>query len=50
METLRSAFVAETAKLRVGSGLDDGTDMGPLISPRRLDRAREHHRILAGET
>jgi succinate-semialdehyde dehydrogenase/glutarate-semialdehyde dehydrogenase len=37
MDAFRTAFVAETAKLRIGSGLDDGIDMGPLISARRLE-------------
>lgn len=37
MEAFRAAFVAETARLTVGPGLDGGADMGPLISPRRLE-------------
>lgn len=30
-------FVAETAKIKVGAGIDEGTTMGPLVSPRRLE-------------
>ncbi|MHA6686158.1 NAD-dependent succinate-semialdehyde dehydrogenase [Mesorhizobium sp. A556] len=37
MEAFCEAFVAETAKVTVGPGLDEGNDMGPLISSRRLE-------------
>ncbi|WP_432255433.1 NAD-dependent succinate-semialdehyde dehydrogenase [Limimaricola sp. AA108-03] len=29
-------------KLRVGDGLSDGTDLGPLIEPSAIDKVREH--------
>jgi succinate-semialdehyde dehydrogenase / glutarate-semialdehyde dehydrogenase len=35
-ERFRDAFVAETVKLKVGSGLDADTQMGPLIHERRV--------------
>jgi succinate-semialdehyde dehydrogenase / glutarate-semialdehyde dehydrogenase len=52
----RDAFVAETAKLKVGSGLDPASQMGPLIHERRItemqrfvDDARTHGaRVLSG--
>ncbi|OUD09034.1 succinate-semialdehyde dehydrogenase (NADP(+)) [Marivivens niveibacter] len=28
--------------LQVGDGLDDGTDLGPLIEPKALDKVRDH--------
>ena len=55
-ERFRDAFVADTLKLKVGSGLDAGTQMGPLIHERRIgemqrfvDDARAHGaRVLCG--
>jgi succinate-semialdehyde dehydrogenase / glutarate-semialdehyde dehydrogenase len=48
-ERFRDAFLAETMKLKVGSGLDPDTQMGPLIDERRIaqmqqfvDDARAH--------
>jgi succinate-semialdehyde dehydrogenase / glutarate-semialdehyde dehydrogenase len=35
-ERFRDAFVAETVKLRVGPGLEAGSQMGPLIHERRI--------------
>ena len=35
-ERFRDVFVADTLKLKVGSGLDAGTQMGPLIHERRI--------------
>ena len=35
-ERFRDAFVAETIKLRVGPGLEAGSQMGPLIHERRI--------------
>lgn len=37
MDEFRKVFVAETAKIRVGPGLDEGVTMGPLVSARRLE-------------
>ncbi|MGN6307021.1 MAG: NAD-dependent succinate-semialdehyde dehydrogenase [Mesorhizobium sp.] len=37
MEAFCEAFVAETAKIAVGPGQDEGNEMGPLISSRRLE-------------
>jgi succinate-semialdehyde dehydrogenase/glutarate-semialdehyde dehydrogenase len=37
MKAFCEAFVAETAKIAVGPGQDEGNDMGPLISSRRLE-------------
>lgn len=31
------AFVEQASKLKVGSGLDEGVQMGPLANPRRLE-------------
>jgi len=39
-ETLRDRFVEEASKLRVGDGLDESTQMGPLISKAHLERVR----------
>jgi succinate-semialdehyde dehydrogenase/glutarate-semialdehyde dehydrogenase len=35
------AFVEQTAKIKVGNGLEDGVQMGPLANPRRLQAATE---------
>src|SRR5690606_10979012 len=32
-----TAFVERTKKLKVGSGLDDASQMGPLANPRRIE-------------
>jgi succinate-semialdehyde dehydrogenase / glutarate-semialdehyde dehydrogenase len=37
----RDAFVAATLKLKVGSGLDAGTQMGPLIHERRIGEMQQ---------
>ncbi|WP_412050783.1 NAD-dependent succinate-semialdehyde dehydrogenase [Hoeflea sp. Naph1] len=37
MEEFREAFVAESSRINVGSGLEESSDMGPLISSRRLE-------------
>ncbi|WP_345775696.1 aldehyde dehydrogenase family protein, partial [Hoeflea sp. BAL378] len=37
MGPFRDAFVAQADTLRVGPGLDEGTEMGPLVSARRLE-------------
>lgn len=36
-EAFVQAFTREAAKLRVGAGQDEGTDVGPLANPRRLE-------------
>ncbi|MFO7905639.1 MAG: NAD-dependent succinate-semialdehyde dehydrogenase [Planctomycetota bacterium] len=36
------AFCAETSKLKVGNGLDEDTDIGPLIDRAALDKALMH--------
>ncbi|EBA06380.1 NAD-dependent succinate-semialdehyde dehydrogenase [Sagittula stellata] len=33
---------AATAKLKVGDGLEDGTDLGPLINSDAIDKVQEH--------
>ena len=35
-------FQAAVAKLRVGNGLEEGTDIGPLIDDRAASKVREH--------
>jgi succinate-semialdehyde dehydrogenase/glutarate-semialdehyde dehydrogenase len=35
-------FVERAVKLRMGDGLDDGTDIGPLINRASVERAVEH--------
>ena len=37
IDEFRTAFVEQAATLKVGPGLQDGTEMGPLISARRLE-------------
>ena len=36
IERFSNAFVAETKKIKLGSGLDEGVYMGPLVSAKRL--------------
>jgi succinate-semialdehyde dehydrogenase/glutarate-semialdehyde dehydrogenase len=35
-------FSAAVSALKVGNGMEDGTQMGPLIEPAALDKAEEH--------
>jgi succinate-semialdehyde dehydrogenase/glutarate-semialdehyde dehydrogenase len=35
-------FTAAVSALKVGNGMEDGTQMGPLIEPAALDKAEEH--------
>ncbi|MCD1617428.1 NAD-dependent succinate-semialdehyde dehydrogenase [Salipiger marinus] len=35
-------LAAAVKKLKVGDGLKDGTDLGPLINPEALEKVREH--------
>ncbi|MER9896050.1 NAD-dependent succinate-semialdehyde dehydrogenase [Mesorhizobium sp. M0119] len=35
-------FAEATAKLRVGHGLEDGTDIGPMMRPSVAEKCREH--------
>jgi malonate-semialdehyde dehydrogenase (acetylating)/methylmalonate-semialdehyde dehydrogenase len=37
-EPVRERFLAGAASLRMGSGLDEGVDMGPLVSARHRER------------
>ncbi|HYL93670.1 MAG TPA: succinic semialdehyde dehydrogenase [Alphaproteobacteria bacterium] len=41
-EKFLGSCIAKTAKLRVGNGADDSTDVGPLIHERQLRTVREH--------
>lgn len=36
------AFLARVRRLRVGSGLDDGVDLGPSISQKQVDKVAEY--------
>jgi len=36
-ERFRDGFVERTKKIKVGNGLDEGVDMGPMANPRRPD-------------
>jgi succinate-semialdehyde dehydrogenase/glutarate-semialdehyde dehydrogenase len=36
-DRFRDGFVERTKKIRVGNGLDDAVDMGPMANPRRPD-------------
>lgn len=36
-EPFVAGFAERTARVKVGYGLDEGTQMGPMIAPRRLD-------------
>lgn len=38
-----AALAAQTRQLRVGHGIDDGTTMGPVTTPRGLDKAEHLH-------
>ena len=40
VEPLIDAVRAQLAQLKVGSGLDDGVEMGPLVTREHLDRVR----------
>lgn len=40
-DTFVAEFLTQVEALKVGNGLDDGTDMGPLINQRRLDAMAE---------
>ena len=40
-ERFREAFLAATGKLKVGSGLEPGVQLGPLIHERRIGAMRE---------
>ncbi|ANT60155.1 NAD-dependent succinate-semialdehyde dehydrogenase [Salipiger sp. CCB-MM3] len=35
-------LAAEVAKLKVGDGLEEGTDLGPLITSKAIDKVQEH--------
>lgn len=35
-------YVAEVKKLKVGNGLDEGIDIGPLIDDRAVDKVKKH--------
>lgn len=35
-------LVAKVQALRVGNGVDDGVDIGPMIEPKALDKVQEH--------
>ncbi|MGD7050295.1 NAD-dependent succinate-semialdehyde dehydrogenase [Rossellomorea marisflavi] len=35
-------YVAEVKKLKVGNGLDEGVDIGPLIDDRAVDKVKKH--------
>ncbi|WP_078380364.1 NAD-dependent succinate-semialdehyde dehydrogenase [Sutcliffiella halmapala] len=41
-EEFTSLFVKEVSKLKVGNGLDRGTNIGPLIDQDALDKVQEH--------
>jgi succinate-semialdehyde dehydrogenase/glutarate-semialdehyde dehydrogenase len=36
-EPFIDGFATRTRRIRIGNGLDEGTQMGPMIAPRRLD-------------
>ena len=38
-------LITRAAALRIGPGLEDGTEMGPVINEKQLDRVREYVRI-----
>ncbi|TNC52469.1 NAD-dependent succinate-semialdehyde dehydrogenase [Rubellimicrobium rubrum] len=35
-------LAAAVGRMKVGDGLDDGTDLGPMIEPKAVDKVREH--------
>ncbi|TNC74916.1 NAD-dependent succinate-semialdehyde dehydrogenase [Rubellimicrobium roseum] len=35
-------LAAAVGRMKVGDGLEDGTDLGPLIEPKAADKVREH--------
>ncbi len=37
-------FAAAVAKLKVGDGLSEGTDLGPLITKKAVDKVEEHQK------
>mgnify|MGYP001458509996 CR=1 FL=1 len=37
MDTFRAAYVEHASRLKVGPGLEPGTEMGPLVGARRLE-------------
>ena len=39
---VRERFLDEAASIRLGAGLDEGTDMGPVVSARHRDRVRDY--------
>lgn len=41
MDSFCESFVAETKKLKLGNGLDESVDMGPLVSSKRLDEMQK---------
>jgi succinate-semialdehyde dehydrogenase/glutarate-semialdehyde dehydrogenase len=41
-DAFAAKFVAAVEKLQVGDGLETGTDLGPLIEPKAVDKVREH--------
>ncbi|EAR52393.1 succinate-semialdehyde dehdyrogenase [Oceanicola granulosus HTCC2516] len=41
-DTFAEKLKAEVEKLSVGDGLDDGTQLGPLIEPAAIKKVREH--------
>lgn len=44
-----AAMIAEAADIRLGSGLDPSTTMGPLVSAEQLDRVRGYIDVGVGE-
>ena len=48
-EPVRERFVEGAAALRVGYGLEEGVDMGPLVSERHRERVRGYIRDGEGE-
>lgn len=39
-----TAFVEAVAELKIGDGLEDGTDIGPLIDQKAVEKVKQHTR------
>lgn len=45
LKTFTDRFVAAAKKIKIGNGLDDGVQMGPLISARQLESVQNYVKI-----
>jgi acyl-CoA reductase-like NAD-dependent aldehyde dehydrogenase len=49
LEEFTEAFAARARRLRLGDGLEDGVDVGPIVNQRQLERVDEYTRSARAE-